>query len=120
LEKSVASLSPEYGAARMLVPVYQTILCHFREDCDLNSHHCGNLKSHIESSPFKVSEQKSEGYVRSHSEKEQCGVLCIMVERVLHAEDTMGKSYDQSTKVTHSKSDVAARVQTRVWSCGIL
>jgi hypothetical protein len=102
LEKSVASLSPEYGSSKMLVPVYQTVLCHFPEDCDLNIHHCGDLKSHIESSAFKVSEQKAEGYIMSPSENKQCGVLCIMVERVLHAEDIMGKSYDQSKKVTHS------------------
>jgi hypothetical protein len=94
---------PEYGSSKMLVPVYQTTLCHFPEDCDLNIHHCGNLKSHIESSAFKV----SGGHIMSPSEKKEHGVLCVMVERVLHAVDMMGKSYDQSTKVTHGKSDVS-------------
>jgi hypothetical protein len=101
------SLSLEYCSSKMLVPVYQTILCQFPEDCDLNKHHCGNLKSHIESSAFKVSEQKAEGYVMSPLEKKEHGVLYVMVERVLHAMDIMGKSYDQSTKVTHGKSDVS-------------
>jgi hypothetical protein len=41
------------------------------------------------------------------SEKKERGVLCVMVERVLHAVDIMGKSYDQNTKVTHGKSDVS-------------
>jgi hypothetical protein len=91
----------------VLVPVYQTAWCHFPEDCDLNIHHCGNLKSHIETSTLKVLEQKAEGYILNPSERKQRGVLCVMDERILHAVDMMGKSYDQSTKVTHGKPDVS-------------
>lgn len=43
----------------------------------------------------------------SPSGKKEHGVMCVMVERALHAMRIMGKSYDQSMKVTHGKPDVS-------------
>ena len=35
------------GSSTVLLNIHQTAPCHVPEACDLNIHHCGNLKCHI-------------------------------------------------------------------------